>query len=198
MHVSKPEPPYSFWFTTGALFVPETLAVARQFARNPDWESVTAITRSENLLRQRTAANTTRILRKIRHCLDELSPAELEHLVGAEPADQRLLLFIAAFRLNFFVDEVGQFIGLGAGHQDLPADYPVSLVPVPHAWLVTGSTLASLPGGRSAVAISLSLCRGPSPRRRKRNLPRRLSGNLYGTKVTTSLAKILPCPAGSV
>ena len=91
--------------------MPETLAVARQFARNPDWESITAITRSENLLRQRTAASTTRILREIRHRLDELSPAELDHLVGADPADQRLLLFITACRLNFFVDEVGQFIG---------------------------------------------------------------------------------------
>ena len=105
MPVMPPESPYSFSFTTGALFVPETLAIARQFARTPDWKSVAASTRSENLLRQRTAASTTRMLREIRHRLDELSPAELDHLVGADPADQRLLLFIAACRRYRFIAE---------------------------------------------------------------------------------------------
>ena len=105
MPIPPSETTYSFSFTTGALFVPETLALAREFVRLRDWKSVAAVACSENLLRQRTSASTTRLLREIRQRMQEFSPEELDFLVGADPADQRLLLFIAACRRYRFIAE---------------------------------------------------------------------------------------------
>lgn len=127
MPILSPEPPYSFSFIAGALFVPETLAVARQLARTPYWESVAAITRSENLLRQRTAASTTRILREIRHRLNELSAAELDHLISADPTDQRLLLFIAACRRYRFIAEFTAEVLFPKAHASGTQLYPGDL-----------------------------------------------------------------------
>lgn len=105
MPFQSPQAAYSFSFTTGALFVPETLAIARQFREIRDWKQVAAATRSENLLRQRTEASTARLLREIRPRLEQLSPTELDFLVGADPRDQRLLLFIAVCRRYRFIRE---------------------------------------------------------------------------------------------
>ena len=127
MPAPQPESPYSFSFTTGALFVPETLAVAREFARSRDWKSVAALTRSENLLRQRTAASTARMLREIRHRLGELSPAELDYLVGADPAGQRLLLFIAACRRYRFIAEFATAVLFPKAHAAETQLYPGDL-----------------------------------------------------------------------
>ncbi len=85
--------------------MPETLAIARQFRKICDWKQVAAATRSDNLLRQRTEASTARLLREIRPRLEQLSPAELDFLVGADPRDQRLLLFIAVCRRYRFIRE---------------------------------------------------------------------------------------------
>lgn len=85
--------------------MPETLAIARQFREIRDWKQVAAATRSENLLRQRTEASTARLLREIRPRLEQLSPAELDFLVSADPRDQRLLLFIAICRRYRFIRE---------------------------------------------------------------------------------------------
>ncbi len=85
--------------------MPETLAIARQFREIRDWKQVAAATRSENLLRQRTEASTARLLREIRPRLEQLSPTELDFLVGADPRDQRLLLFVAVCRHYRFIRE---------------------------------------------------------------------------------------------
>jgi hypothetical protein len=105
MPFHSPETTYAFSFVAGALFVPETMAVARQLQAVRDWKLVTAAARAENLLRQRTDASTRRLLREIRYRLDELSPAELDFLVAADPRDQRLLLFVAVCRRYRFIRE---------------------------------------------------------------------------------------------
>jgi hypothetical protein len=127
MPISPLEQAYSFSFTTGALFVPETLAIARKFVHLRDWKSVSAVTHSENLLRQRTTASTTRMLREIRHRLEELSPEELDFLVGADPTDQRLLLFIAACRRYRFIAEFTAEVMFPKAHTAETQLYPGDL-----------------------------------------------------------------------
>lgn len=105
MPFESPSPPYTFSFVTGALFVPETLAVASKLQLNRDWKAVISAVRAENLLRQRTLASTARLLREIRYRLEKFSPAELDFLVAADARDQRLLLFIAACRRYRFIRE---------------------------------------------------------------------------------------------
>jgi len=82
------------------------MAVARKLLLDHDWKIVSSAVRSENLLRQRTQASTARLFREIRYRLDELSPAELDFLVAADPPDQRLLLFITVCRRYRFIREL--------------------------------------------------------------------------------------------
>jgi hypothetical protein len=109
------------------LFVPETLALAREFVRLRDWKSVAAVARSENLLRQRTTASTTRLLREICQRLEELSSVELDYLVGADAVDQRLLLFIAVCRRYRFIAEFTAEVLFPKAHTAETQLYPSDL-----------------------------------------------------------------------
>ena len=124
-HVDAPR--YSFSFLTGALYVRESLAVAELLDRHGEWEEVERRVVEENLLRQRTTASGTRLGREIRYRLQEFSPEEVEFFCGADPRDQRHLLFIAIcqrFRfISEFVDEVLRPKVLGMELQLYPSDF---------------------------------------------------------------------------
>ena len=123
--LSKSE--YSFSFLAGALYLPETAAVAVLMLANPDWDEVTRRAAADNLIRQRTKASRVRILREIRYRLQQLSPAELEFFCAANSRDQRQLLFIALcqrFRfIREFVAEVLRPKALALNFQLRPTDY---------------------------------------------------------------------------
>lgn len=119
--------PYSFSFLTGALYLPESVAVAEVMRGHPEWAEVARQASELNLLRQRTAASRTRLLREIRYRLQQLSPKELEFLREADSRDQRHLLFIAIcqrFRfISEFVEEVLRPKVLALDTQLYPADF---------------------------------------------------------------------------
>ena len=101
---------YSFSFLTGALYLPESVAVAKLLRVHRDWQMVVHRAADENFLRQHKAGSRTRMLREIRYRLHQFSTTELDFFCEADSRDQRLLLFVAIcqrFRfIREFVEEV--------------------------------------------------------------------------------------------
>jgi hypothetical protein len=123
---SKVEP-YSFSFLTGALYLPESLAVAELASTEPDWAKVLHRAAEDNVLKLRKSASRTRLLREIRYRLQQLSREEMEFLCEAGPRDQRQLLFIAICRrfrfIREFVEEVLRPKAMALDIQLYPADF---------------------------------------------------------------------------
>lgn len=123
---SKVEP-YSFSFLTGALYLPESLAVAELARNERDWAKALHQAAEDNLLKQRKSASRTRLLREIRYRLQQLSREELEFLCEAGSRDQRQLLFIAICRrfrfIREFVEEVLRPKATALDVQLYPADF---------------------------------------------------------------------------
>lgn len=119
--------PYSFSFLTGALYLPESLAVAGLALSFSDWSEVGRNAGKENLLRQRKEASRVRLLREIRYRLQQLTRDELEFLCSAGSRDQRHLLFIAICRrfrfIREFVEEVVRAKSMTLDLQLYPADF---------------------------------------------------------------------------
>lgn len=92
-----------------------------------DWQEVARRATEDNLLRKRTAASRTRILREIRYRLEQFTQRELEFFCDADSRQQRQLLFIAIcqrFRfIGEFVEEVLRPKALAMDHQLYPADF---------------------------------------------------------------------------
>ncbi len=96
---------YSFSFLTGALYRPESAAVAELVRAHGDWPEVARRAAEGNLLRQRTIASRTRLLREIRYRLEQFTPPELDFFCEADSRDQRQLLFIAVCQRFRFIRE---------------------------------------------------------------------------------------------
>ena len=118
---------YSFSFLAGALYLPESVAVADLLRVDRDWEKVARRAAEDNLLRKRTASSRTRVLREIRYRLQQFTGRELDFFCHADSRDQRQLLFIAIcqrFRfIGEFVEEVLRPKALAMDHQIYPADF---------------------------------------------------------------------------
>lgn len=127
MDASGNQGEYSFSFIAGALYLPETVAVAAVMRGGHDWKEVARQAAENNLIRQRTIASRTRVLREIRYRLQQLSSKELGFLCEADIRDQRFLLFLAVcqrFRfIREFVDEVLRPKVLALDTQLYPADF---------------------------------------------------------------------------
>ncbi len=119
--------PYSFSFISGALYLPESVAVARLLRLHNDWKEIAHRSAEENVLRQRKADSRTRLLREIRYRLQKFSAGELDFFCQADSRDQRLLLFVAIcqrFRfIREFVEEVLWPKALALDPQLYPADF---------------------------------------------------------------------------
>jgi hypothetical protein len=119
--------PYSFSFLTGALYLPESLAVAGLARTRPDWAEVLHLASEDNLLKQRKDASRTRLLREIRYRLQQLSREELVFLCEASARDQRQLLFVAICRrfrfIREFIEEVVRPKLMTFNIQLYPADF---------------------------------------------------------------------------
>ena len=118
---------YSFSFIAGALYLPESVAVAAVMRDGRDWNEVASQAVENNLLRQRTVASRTRVLREIRYRLQQLTLKDLDFLCEADTRDQRHLLFLAIcqrFRfIREYVEEVLRPKVLALDTQLYPADF---------------------------------------------------------------------------
>lgn len=94
---------YRLSFTTGGLFLSESLVAATCFLALNDWKKARDQVRQENLLQVRTAAAATRISKEVTARLELLDTTELEALVDFGLRDQAYLLWVAASRRYTFI-----------------------------------------------------------------------------------------------
>lgn len=90
-------------FTTGGLFLRESMIVARCFVVLQDWQSTREQVRQENLLQARTAATGARISKEITARLEMLNTEEIESLLDFNIRDQAYLLWVAVCRRYSFI-----------------------------------------------------------------------------------------------
>lgn len=94
---------YSMSFTTGSLFLRESVNVAGLYLDLGNWISVREKVVTENLLQTRTLNTLKRVYREIVSRLRTLSLCELEFLIDCSPQEQAYLLWIAICRRYRFI-----------------------------------------------------------------------------------------------
>ena len=101
-----PPPKYKMSFSTGGLFLNETLAVAQLHIAGEPWSVTITRALTEGTTTLPKAASQRRTLREIVNRLSTLSDRERDYLVGdADRDDQLALLWIATCRAYRFVHE---------------------------------------------------------------------------------------------
>jgi len=96
---------YSMSFTTGGLFLRESVELAALYLDLGDWDSVRKKALAENLLQSRTQSTLKRVSREVVSRLKVLSVQELEFLLEGSHQDQAYLLWLAVCRRYKFIAE---------------------------------------------------------------------------------------------
>lgn len=96
---------YSMSFTTGGLFVSESVTLADVYSSARDWDAVREEAVQNNLLQVRTESSSKRIVREVISRLKLLNAAELELLIHSGSQDQACLLWVAVCRRYKFISE---------------------------------------------------------------------------------------------
>ena len=98
--------PYKMSFSTGGLFITESLTVAALHRRDEPWDRTLTRAMAESATQLPKAASNRRSLREIVNRLQMLSEAELTYLVEeADRGDQQALLWVAVCRAYRLVRE---------------------------------------------------------------------------------------------
>ncbi len=97
--------PYRMSFSTGGLFVPQSVSLAELYLDRRDWDQVRTQVIEENLLQTRTVSSAKRISREICTRLSELSEQELVLLVEGDPPERAQILWLAVCRRYKFIAE---------------------------------------------------------------------------------------------
>lgn len=92
-------------FTTGGLFLHESIKLAALFVELSDWESVRSKVLAENLLQTRMINTSKRIFREVCPRLKVLSPKELQLLVDGSNQEQGYILWLAVCRRYEFISD---------------------------------------------------------------------------------------------
>lgn len=96
---------YRMSFTTGGLFVNESVAIAGLHTPGQDWEATLAAARQSEAVSARRVASAQRVTREIVIRLQKLSAAELLLLRDGDRGDRLALLWLAVCRAYRFVGE---------------------------------------------------------------------------------------------
>lgn len=94
---------YIMAFTTGGLFLRESVKLATLYLGLGDWPTVRYKVIAENLLQARTLNTLKRVYREVTSRLKTLSPGELEFLVEGTHQEQAYLLWLAVCRRYKFI-----------------------------------------------------------------------------------------------
>jgi hypothetical protein len=92
-------------FTTGGLFVSESVMLAEIYGASGDWAAVRDEAVKSNLLQVRTESSSKRIAREVISRLKLLSAAELTLLIHSGIQDQASLLWVAVCSRYKFIAE---------------------------------------------------------------------------------------------
>ncbi len=96
---------YSMSFTTGGLFLRESVGLAGLYLDLGNWDSVRKKAIAENLLQARTQSTLMRVSREVVSRLKALSTDEVEFLVEGSHQEQAYLLWLAVCRRYKFIAE---------------------------------------------------------------------------------------------
>jgi hypothetical protein len=96
---------YIMAFTTGGLFLRESILAAELYMSIRDWDSVKNEIQEKNHFQSRTAAALCRVTREILKRMRTLSDIEIGFLLDAARSDQQALLWIAVCRRYSFIAE---------------------------------------------------------------------------------------------
>lgn len=94
---------YCMSFTTGGLFIRESLDLANMYLSLGDWGSTRDKVIEDNQLQVRTLASRKRLFREISARLKTFSNAEIEFFLDSNLQDQAYLLWIAVCRRYRFI-----------------------------------------------------------------------------------------------
>jgi hypothetical protein len=101
---------YSLSFTTGSLFLQESLLIAGLYLRQSDWGLVRQGVLKDNLLQARTQNTSERVCSEIISRLKKLTLAQLQLLTQGSRHDQYYLLWLAICRRYTFIGDFAQEI----------------------------------------------------------------------------------------
>ncbi|OQY33743.1 MAG: hypothetical protein B6241_06730 [Spirochaetaceae bacterium 4572_59] len=96
---------YIMAFTTGGLFLRESILAAELYQSIKEWDSVKKEIIEKNLFQARTASALKRNTREVLKRLITLSDSEIEFLLDAARPDQQALLWITVCRRYSFIAE---------------------------------------------------------------------------------------------
>ncbi|MBT9546701.1 MAG: DUF1819 family protein [Candidatus Sericytochromatia bacterium] len=99
---------YSLSFTTGSLFLQESLLIAGLYLDNFDWAQVRQVVVKDNLLQARTQNTSERVCSEVISRLKHLTRAQLELLSQGSRHDQYYLLWLAICRRYAFIGDFAQ------------------------------------------------------------------------------------------
>jgi hypothetical protein len=94
---------YSMSFTTGGLFIRESINFAKMYQTYQDWELTKNTALSENILQARTVKSAQRIAYEIVKRLRHLSQNEIELLCDGDAQEQKQILWLAVCREYLFI-----------------------------------------------------------------------------------------------
>ena len=94
---------YLMSFTTGGLFLQESLLFADLFLETNDWLIVSKKVKENNLLQSRMSSSAQRVSQEIVGRLKCLNETELNFLLKGSNLDQRLILWVAVCRKYTFI-----------------------------------------------------------------------------------------------
>ena len=94
---------YRLSFTTGGLFINESVMAAELYLKSRDWQHVRDQIRSENLLQVRTAAAALRISKEVVARLEHLTDEEITALAQGTARERGYLLWAAVCRRYTFI-----------------------------------------------------------------------------------------------
>ncbi|WP_419597111.1 DUF1819 family protein [Thiolapillus sp.] len=101
-------PRYRMSFSTGGLFLQESVLLATLYGEKKDWDQVRTEVIDNNLLQSRTVSTTKRIVREVIGRLQELDDQERQLLVQGNTEEQSSLLWLAICRRYPFIAEFSQ------------------------------------------------------------------------------------------
>jgi hypothetical protein len=94
---------YSMSFTTGGLFIRESLVLTKMYLGFGDWDLTRDKAIEDNQLQVRTISSRKRLFREISARLKTFSNAEIEFFLESSPQDQAYLLWLAVCRRYTFI-----------------------------------------------------------------------------------------------
>ena len=102
---SSEKRPYLMSFSTGGLFINESVAIAQLHVRLGNWDSTLLAAQERGVIPVRKASSARRSTREIVNRLKCLSPSEENLLVEGDRSEQIALLWLATCRAYRFVAE---------------------------------------------------------------------------------------------